>query len=131
MDEERILMLLRGYLGAKKNTRGKGIVYGTNDGIPQGSVFGPVLWSMFCDEVLGLKIPGGCELVTNTDDLVVVVTDQEIESLKSKVEVTIKTINQWMDERRLKLTLKTQSVVIFRHKQVQITPSRAFTYLSI
>lgn len=65
---------------------GRELIIGQTTGVPQGLVLGSVLWNIFNDEVPA--------------------TDLGIESLKSKVEVTRKSIDQWMDGDQLKFAPK-------------------------
>lgn len=41
----------------------------------------------FCNDVLGVQMPGRCEMAAYADDFSLVTADLEMESLKSKVKV--------------------------------------------
>lgn len=60
--------------------------------VDTGLILGPALWDIFYDEVLGAEMSGGFELVVYADDLSLVAADLGIESLKSKLEVAIRRI---------------------------------------
>lgn len=42
-------------------------------GIPQGSVLGPLLWNIFYDHIMKLKLPEGVEIIGYADDTAVLV----------------------------------------------------------
>lgn len=67
-----------------------------------------------------MEIRGECQLVLYADDFALVAADLRIESLKSKVKVTIKRIGH-----------RKVTRVNFRFGQVEMTSLRAVKYLGI
>lgn len=58
-------------------------------------------------------MPGECELLADADDLALVATSLEIESLKSKAVVTIRKIDRSMERSRLKVLREKIEAIIF------------------
>jgi hypothetical protein len=94
-------------------------------GVPQGSVFGPVLWNIMYDGVLRLKVPVGVKLVTFADDLAIVGTARTEESLADCVDRALSMVAEWMKRTGLRLaTQKTEAVLLVgrrRPRKVKFT----------
>lgn len=83
----------------------------------------------FNDEILSVEKLGECDLVEYADDLSLATADLRIESLKSKVDLTIRRIYR-MHGSCLKLVSKWKvKGPKFSIRKVEITPSRAVKYL--
>lgn len=85
--EERMMALLRNYLGKKDEIRKKLIMDHTKV-VPQGPIFGSVLCNSSCDEVVVVEMQEGCE------HFVLVPEDLCIHKLKSKVKVIMYRIDR-------------------------------------
>lgn len=72
-------------------------------GIPQGSVLGPTLWNVLCDNVLRLGLPRGGKIIGFADDLALIVTENDHIELTSKVNASLVRIMQCVEDHRLKI----------------------------
>lgn len=87
-------------------------------GVPQGSVLGPILWSVAYDGVLRLEYPEGVTPVAYADDLALVITDKDEEELEEKANHAIQSVEEWMEERMLKLApMKTEAALLIGRKK--------------
>jgi ribonuclease HI len=64
----------------------------STSGCPQGSTCGPIFWNILYDSVLDLQLPPNCDLIAFADDLVLICSADDIESLQTLANRTIKII---------------------------------------
>lgn len=111
-------------------------------GVPQGSVLGPLLWNVLYNGILKLELPTGCTTVAYADDLALVVKADEMEDVVTRGNWAIHEISKWLEKQKLALAAeKTECVilrgprkrdgVVFNVGGVNITPSRAVKYLGV
>lgn len=72
-------------------------------GVPQGSVLGPLLWSIMYDSLLTTEMPEGVNLVGFADDVAVVARSWRVEHLEDTVNESLRILQDWMNEHWLTL----------------------------
>lgn len=65
------------YLNGRSVVLEDGSMMEMSAGVPQGSVLGPILWNIYYDRVLRLRMPGGVTLIRYADDLAIVAVERE------------------------------------------------------
>lgn len=89
-------------------------------GVPQGSVLGPTLWSLFYDGVLRLEVGREVNLIGFADDLAVVITAKTAEQLTDIANRTMRSIMGWMRENQLEVASeKTEAIVLVGRRKVR------------
>lgn len=79
-------------------------------GVPQGSVFGPLLWDLAFDSVLRLPIPRDCH-VCYADDTLVVATGEEWGNTIARAEMAVTCVVRKITDLGLKVaTHKTEAL---------------------
>ena len=115
--------LVRSYLAGRTLIVGEGRRMDLSCGVPQGSVLGPLLWSVFYDGVLGVEMPDGATVVGYADDLALVVVAKTQVELKSKTETAMVGIGKWMREKGLTVAAEKTELVLLsgRRKLKELT----------
>lgn len=60
--------------------------------VPQGSVPGTLLWNIFYDRVLEVRLPEGCDVVAYADDLALLAVVTKVEMMRARGEDYLKVI---------------------------------------
>jgi Reverse transcriptase (RNA-dependent DNA polymerase) len=82
-------------------------------GCPQGSVLGPLLWSIVFDEVLGIDRPPGVGLIAYADDLAVIVRGNSRKEVEERSTRILQGVCAWMRKHKLKVsTTKTVGILL-------------------
>lgn len=118
--------LLKSYLTDRKqfvfinNTCGE--ILPINYGVPQGSVLGPLLYSLY---VLNLKKTNlQTRYFTFADDTVLVYTNKNVNNLVDHINTDINKYFRWLIDNRLKLNLQKTNYIVFKQKNVKMETIR-------
>jgi hypothetical protein len=95
----------------------------TNIGVPQGSILGPILFSLFIND-LPLHVPGA-EVVLYADDTNLLMTGNSINAAWANLNVAIQAVQSWFSNNNLIVNIEKTSVMQFRnHHQKGFIPPR-------
>lgn len=111
-------------------------------GVPQGSVLGPLLWNILYDPLLSLKLVEGAKLVGFADDLAILLSASDRDTLIWNVNEALRDICKWMKTHHLQIAPeKTEAVIlegprkrdgiVFRIGGREITPGKNIKYLGV
>lgn len=87
-------------------------VKNTSCGVPQGSVLAAVLWNIYYDPVLRLKFPPNTSPIGYADDLALLTTGSEKETIEREINLAMTQVNNWMTRKKLKLAPHKTEVVM-------------------
>ena len=71
---------------------------GVSDGVPQGSLLGPLLYLCYCND---METAITCKLVLYADDSILLVSDKDPKAIEQKLEMELKSTNNWLIENKL------------------------------
>lgn len=113
-----IRRIIRSYLTDRILHANAGTVELTGGGgVPQESVLGPTLWNAVYDELLEMPTPPGVQLIGFADDLALVTTDRDPETLENVTNRTLKEIDRWMTGKGLQnVPTKTKAIILTKKK---------------
>lgn len=86
-----------------RSSDGSSVTRKVTGGVPQGSVLGPILWNLFYDSLLNMRVPEGVQLVGFADDLAVLAVARTTTGLERSINLTLAAINDWTEQHGLKL----------------------------
>lgn len=87
-----------------------------NSGVSQGSVLGPLLWNILYDGVLGIPTPVNVTLIGFADNLAVVATAKDKDTLQRKLNATLDRIANCMRDNYLSIT--PEEATIFSGRKI-------------
>ncbi|XP_050297638.1 probable RNA-directed DNA polymerase from transposon BS isoform X1 [Anthonomus grandis grandis] len=93
-----------------------------NCGVPQGSVLGPLLYSLY---VLSLWVAGlDAQYYTFADDTVLLYSDNDCDRLVNRVNDDLTKYSQWLLQNNLKINLDKTKYILFKQKNKTINQVR-------
>ena len=85
-----------------------------NCGVPQGSVLGPLLYTLF---VLSLRLSGlHAEYYTFADDTVLVYKSNDLSNFENIINNDLKRYNCWLLQNKLKINIDKTRYMLFKQK---------------
>lgn len=80
-------------------------------GVPQGSILGPILFTIFINDFCKLKMHG--KIITYADDTVLLYSANDFDNLCDFVNADLKTVNKWLRNNDLKLNINKTKYMNF------------------
>ena len=90
---------------------------GINQGVPQGSVLGPLLFLLYVND-LPLQIKGA-NLIMFADDINVLVTDSDVNNLHKKLHQATSGLEAWFHRNNLIANIEKTGMMSFHSRQVK------------
>lgn len=88
----------------------------TSKGCVQGSVCGPALWNIILDELLEIHLPSGCHMQAYADDVVLVVTAENVNRLEELTDTVLQQIVNWGKSVKLEFGASKTQLIAFTPK---------------
>ena len=95
-----------------------------NQGVPQGSVLGPLLFNLFINDIVNI---GSCEKVLFADDAVFYVTDESLPVCVDKLRLVISELTEWLQNNKLIPNLEKTKIMMLTPRPVGDLPSIHFS----
>lgn len=111
---KRVVDILKDYLSNRLvvfRTKSGSIERKVNQGCPQGSVLGPVLWNLVSDDLIKSLEALGFKLVAFADDVVIIISGNSRKELEEKGTMAINEADNWCSNCKMKLS-KTKTVMM-------------------
>lgn len=88
-------------------------------GAPQGSVLGALMWNIYYDPILRLKMPPNTRTIAYADDLVLLTIGERKINLELEINLAMIIVNNWMKTKNLQLApQKTEMVMLISSRAV-------------
>ena len=84
-------------------------------GVPQGSVLGPLLLSLFINDVSNFTTEG-CVLNMYADDVIIFTSAATSDELQMKLQLCVDNVHQWYNMNRLTVNKKKSAVMVIGSK---------------
>ena len=79
-------------------------------GVPQGSILGPLLFSLYVNDMVSAVT--SCKLMLYADDSALLVSGKDVNTIQSTLSRELESLNDWLCDNRLSLHLgKTESIL--------------------
>ena len=89
---------------------------GITCGVPQGSIFGPLLFLLYIND---MSAAVKCKLLLYADDSVLLASGKDLVEIEATLSCELESVNNWLIDNKLSLHLgKTQSIVFGTRKKL-------------
>ncbi|CAK1540866.1 unnamed protein product [Leptosia nina] len=111
-----------------------------NKGCIQGSACGPVLWNILINKLLNTRFPPGCHLQAFADDVVLLATASDTDTLQRITNTSLDTIFQWGKSVKLEFGPEKTQLIHFSNKaqktqikinNITLKPVETIKYLGV
>lgn len=110
------LELLKNYLKNRKQyvylNNKKSHLLTVKCGIPQGSILGPLLFSIYVNDIFDLPLNG--KILLFADDAVIIYGETSLAELKDNMEHDLEILTSWLQKNKFRLNIKKTNFIIFQ-----------------
>eukprot|EP00660_Eupelagonema_oceanica_P019662 gene19662-biopygen30151 len=96
------------------------------EGFPQGTVLGPLLWNIFCDDIVAALKRGlpeaSVEVVVYADDVTVLLRGEQLPELYKRAQAALDRLSAWEVANRATVSLEKTTVTVFTPRPCAIPP---------
>lgn len=119
-----IVDIIKDYLSNRSAVKGNGYAksYQMSCGVPQGSVLGPLLWIITCDDILNVGLPRGAHSICFADDTLLIVASESLESLRLKANLVCEIVVQHIRGLGLEISPSKTEAPLFCPSKVRSLP---------
>jgi hypothetical protein len=83
-------------------------------GVPQGSLLGPLLYLIYCND---MEMSVKCRLILYADDSIIMVSDYDPKLIELKLAIELESINKWLIENKLSVHPGKCETILFASKR--------------
>ena len=89
---------------------------GVECGVPQGSVLGPLLFLIYINDILQVRLDG-CHMKLFADDLIVYSSSDSVGNIKTILKKQMRLVEKWLNVNKLKLNIKKTKFLLLHGKR--------------
>lgn len=95
---------------------------GIEYGVPQGSILGPLLFSLYINDIS--HVVDKCKIILYADDTAIFYRDKDISKIQNSLTHDLDLVSHWLSENKLTLNVdKTKSIVFGTPTMLKMSPS--------
>jgi len=108
-------------------------------GVPQGSVLGPLLYNLFCNDLVAIS-DSNCKITQYADDTCFIVSSKSLDHIKELINIICSKIQTWFNSNCLVINNKKSNYMIFsktpntfklKINNIDVEMSKSVNYLGI
>ncbi|GIY37470.1 RNA-directed DNA polymerase from mobile element jockey [Caerostris darwini] len=100
-----------------------GVEQAYNQGVPQGSCLGPILWNIYFNDILDLDLGQDAQVQAFADDLMIILKAPATYHFTTKCIIPLKNIYSWISDNKLKINSNKSTFTIVSSKNYSHIPN--------